>query len=108
MPNLPNPADVEFDDDVQEPKQDSQVPDHSAEIAGLKDQNASLANELTELKSRTAIINRLQEALGVKTEDPKDTYIRKEIKRLVPEIDDLDKIKVLLPEILVTLQAAAE
>ena len=82
--------------------------ERNAAVEELRGQNTRLQEDLEGLKSRTAIINKLQEALGVKTEDPKDAYIRKEIKRLVPELNDVEQIKAILPEILVTLQAAAE
>lgn len=109
---MATPAEMEFGNEEEQVEEQAggkvAAPDHSADITSLKGENARLASELEGLKSRTAIINKLQEAFGVKNEDPKDVLVRKEIKRLVPEIDDLSRIKELLPEILVTLQAAAE
>ena len=64
--------------------------------------------EVESLKGRTAVVDKLQEVFGKKSADPRDEYIRKELEKHLPELDDLNRVKQLLPAILETLQMATE
>ena len=105
-----NPAEMEFGEEQEKPEvKEPEVPVATkAELDSVRSELNTKLQEIDSLKSKTAIVDKLQELFTGKPEDPKDAYVRNEIKRLVPELDDLDKIKRLLPEILVTLQGAAE
>ena len=82
------------------------------ELAGLKAKVAEQGTKLTEFESirnDAKIIQQLKELFaGGKGDDPKDALVRKEIRRLVPELDDIDKLKELLPGIVETLHLTAE
>lgn len=78
------------------------------EVDDLKADLGEKLKELDALKGQAAIIDKLQELFAGKTEDPKDAFVKKEIRRLVPELDDLDKIKQVLPMILGALNIDAE
>jgi len=60
------------------------------------------------LRNDAEIIRKLKEVFGGEAVNEKDAMLRKEIKRLVPELDDLDKIKALMPMIVDTLEGSAE
>lgn len=84
------------------------------DVAALKAELDAKVRELDGLKSRAAIVDKLQEAFGgkVANEDPRDKYVRQELQRILgPEFEDLKdvrQIKTLLPAILETLQLATE
>jgi hypothetical protein len=80
-----------------------------AELAQVKQQLQASAQELNALKSDAQIISKLKEVFGDKGSiDPRDAYVRKEITRLLPELQDLGRIKQLLPAVLETLGASYE
>ena len=82
-------------------------PDREAlkgEVADLRKQMEGLAG----LRNDAALIHKLKEVFGGDATDPRDALLRKEIKRLVPELDDVDKVKELLPQIVDVLAASAD
>jgi hypothetical protein len=78
------------------------------EVEHLKSELAKSLKSIEALSSKTAIVDRLQELFTGRPEDPKDAYVKKEIQRLVPELDDVKKIKEVLPYILQALNLDAE
>lgn len=69
----------------------------------------AMAKEVEGLKSKSAILDKLSEVLGGGSkEDPKDAFVRRELKRLVPELEDISRIKEVLPMIVEALGASAE
>jgi hypothetical protein len=79
-----------------------------AELDAVKSELSGKLAEIDTLKSKTAIVDKLHEVFAGSTEDPRDAYVKKEIRRLVPELDDLAKVKEILPAILETLGASYE
>ncbi len=79
-----------------------------AEVAALKAELARSAESINALKSDAAIIGKLKEVFNDKGIDPRDAYVRKEITRLLPELEDVAKMRQLLPVVLETLGAAHE
>jgi len=79
-----------------------------AEVAELKSQLAESLKSIEALTSRTQVVDRLQELFSGKPEDPKDAFVKNEIRRLVPDLDDVAKIKEVLPYILNALNIDAE
>lgn len=83
--------------------------DLKAEVGGLKETLTGKLQELDQLKGKTAILDKLQEVLGSKPEDPKDKYITDEIRRrLGGDLNDIAKIKQIIPLILEAVGAVAE
>lgn len=78
------------------------------EFAALKADLASKVVEIEGLKSKSAVVDKLTAALTGAPEDPKEAFIRKEIRRLVPEIEDVGQLKELTKALLETLHAASE
>mgnify|MGYP001614865839 CR=1 FL=1 len=97
---------VEFEE-TPEPKAPAPDPEREAlkaEVGDLRSQMEGLAG----LRNDAALIHKLKEVFGGDATDPRDALLRKEIKRLVPELDDVDKVKELLPQIVDVLAASAE
>jgi len=69
--------------------------------------SASL-KQIEALQSDTAVVGKLKELFTGKPDDPKDAFVRSEIRRLVPDLDDVVKIKQVLPYILNALNLDAE
>lgn len=83
--------------------------DLKAEVGTLKQTLTEKLQAIEGLQSKTAILDKLQEALGAKPEDPKDKYITDEIRRrLGSDLSDIAKIKQVLPLILEAVGAVAE
>ena len=80
----------------------------AAEVAELKSQLGASLKQIAALTSKTAVVDRLQELFTGTPEDPKDAFVKKEIRRLVPDLDDVAKIKEVLPYILQALNLDAE
>ena len=103
-------ADREFEaiegTDVVEEKKETLAPAGAtkAEVDELREQLKGMAG----LRNDAEIIRKLKEVFGGDAADPKDVMLRKEIRRLVPEIDDIDKVKQLLPYVVESLEGGAE
>lgn len=72
---------------------------------------AAQAEELKGMKSTQEVLGRIKEIFtGVKPEsmDPRDEFVRKELLRLVPELQHLPDIAKIIPAIVDTLGASAE
>lgn len=85
------------------------------EHEAVKSQLSAAIAEVDGLKGKTEILDRLSEVFGgqpTKSLDPRDAFVRKEIMRLAPEIEeaksDAAKIKELLPQVLQVLAGATE
>lgn len=82
------------------------------DVAKLRSDFASSLKTIEALKSDTAIVGKLKELFTGVPEDPKDAFVRKEIRRLVPDFDqhsaDVGRIKEVLPYILQALQVDVE
>lgn len=75
-------------------------------VSHLEGSVAEKLKEIDGLRSKTAILDKLQEALGTKPVDEKDEFITKEIRRrLGGDLDDIAKIKEVLPVLLQVAQA---
>lgn len=100
-------ADIEFKDDIVE-----ETPDVKPTPAGATKEDLAGVDErlkgLEGLRNDAEIIRKLKEVFGGEPVNEKDAMLRKEIKRLVPELDDLDRIKALMPMIVDTLEGSAE
>lgn len=80
-----------------------------AEFDEVRGQLTEALSTVEGLKGKTAIMDRLAEAFsGEKPADPRDAFVQKEIRRLVPELDDIGRIKEVLPQILEALGAVGE
>jgi hypothetical protein len=80
-----------------------------ADIAALRGELNSKLKEIDELKSDAAVVRKLRDVFAPESGgDPKDEWAKREIKRLVPELDDIDKIKSVLPLVMEALGASAE
>ena len=101
-------AETEFEDtEVVEEK----VVEKPAPAGATKEELAEVTEKLKGLeglRNDAEIIRKLKEVFGGEPVSEKDAMLRKEIKRLVPELDDLDKIKALMPMIVDTLEGSAE
>lgn len=81
----------------------------AADLAALKGELQGKLAEIAELKSKTAIMDRLAEVFNPgRGGDPKDEWAKSEIRRLVPELDDVQRIKEILPGVLEALGAQYE
>lgn len=75
--------------------------DLTAKVSGLETTLADKLKALDDLSSKTAVLDKLKEVLGAKPVDAKDEFITNEIRRrLGGDLDDLAKIKRILPVIL--------
>jgi len=74
-----------------------------AQLEGLRGELATKMAEIEGLKSETEVMRRLRDVFTGKPENPNDAFVKSEIRRLVPELDDIDKIKQLLPVVMETL-----
>src|SRR3990167_2826911 len=105
---------VEFDDEgksivepvVKEPSVAAGA--SSEEVAKLRADFAESLKTIEALRSDTAVVGKLKELFAGTPEDPKDAFVKKEIQRLVPGLDDIAKIKEVLPYILNALNLDAE
>lgn len=104
---MATPAETEFEE--------KEVEEKVVQDGVTKEELEAATRPLTEqlkglegLRNDAEIIRKLKEVFGGEASDPRDAMLRKEIKRLVPELDDLDKIKSLLPTMVDTLEASAE
>ena len=105
---------VEFDDEgksivepvVKEPSVAAGA--SSEEVAKLRADFAESLKTIEALRSDTAVVGKLKELFAGTPEDPKDAFVKKEIQRLVPGLDDIAKIKEILPYILNALNLDAE
>ena len=116
---MPDPAVTSLDpntefDELPEPKEDEvkEVPPKvdidPAEVAEMRTQLAASLKQIEALRSETAVVGKLKELFTGKPSDPKDEFVKNEIRRLVPDLDDVAKIKQVLPYILNALQLDAE
>jgi hypothetical protein len=65
--------------------------------------------ELTELRSKTAILDKLQEVLGARPVNKEEEFVTAEIRRrLGGDLDDIQKIKAVLPAVVEMLTAMQE
>lgn len=80
----------------------------AAEVAQLRSDFANSLKTIEALRSETAVVGKLKELFTGTPEDPKDAFVKKEIQRLVPGLDDIEKIKQVLPFILNALNLDAE
>src|SRR5574341_352496 len=78
------------------------------EVKELKSQLAASMQQIERLTSETAVVGKLKELFTGRPEDPKDAFVKSEIRRLVPDLDDVAKIKEVLPYILNALQVDAD
>lgn len=78
------------------------------DITDLKTDLAGKVKEIEGLKSQTAVLAKLKEVFGEKTEDPKEKFIQDEIRKRIPELDDIAKIKEILPLVLSMLDTTVE
>ena|SRR3990167_2736972 len=78
------------------------------EVAKLRADFAESLKTIETLRSDTAVVGKLKELFTGTPEDPKDAFVKKEIQRLVPGLDDIAKIKEVLPYILNALNLDAE
>ena len=81
------------------------------DIAALRGELKTQLEGLDDLKGDAAMVRKLREVFGGKPAgpaNPRDEFVRKEIQRLVPELDDLDKIKQVLPQIIMAMEATVE
>ncbi len=113
MPDVLDPntefADVPDPVEVPEVKEAPVVAGASvAEVAELRSQLANSLRQIESLKSDTAVVGKLKELFTGTPEDPKDAFVKKEIQRLVPGLDDIEKIKQVLPFILNALNLDAD
>ena len=79
-----------------------------AQFDQVKGELESRVAEIEKLKGTADVVDKLREVFSGKSEDPRDAFVKSEIRRLIPQLDDLDKIKQLLPVVLETLGNAAE
>lgn len=71
------------------------------QVGELSGTVAEKLKEIEGLKSKTAILDKLQEALGAKPKDAQDEFVTAEIRRrLGTDLDDIQKIKQILPTLL--------
>ena len=68
----------------------------------------AMSREVAGLKSKGAILDKMAEVFGGDKADPKDVFVQRELRRLVPELADIAKIKEVLPMIVEALGASAE
>jgi hypothetical protein len=80
-----------------------------AEFDTVRGQLSDAISEMEGLRGKTAIVDKLAAVFtGEKPADPRDAFVRKEILRLAPELDDIAKLKQVLPQILEVLGAVGE
>ena len=106
VPNTPDPE-TEFIDDVETPETPV-VTKPAGPPAASAEELAALKQQFEGLRNDAQLVHRLKELFSEQPSDPRDKLIRKEIQRLVPELDDVDKIKRLLPAIVESLAASTE
>lgn len=83
--------------------------DLNTKVSGLETTLTTKLQELDELRGKTQILDKLKEVLGAKPVDAKDQYITDEIRRrLGGDLDDVAKIKAILPYILEAVGAVTE
>jgi hypothetical protein len=81
----------------------------AAEVEALRGELKAKLGELEASKGDRAVIQKLRDVFAPgSSDDPRDTWAKGEIRRLVPELDDLGRIKEVLPAILEALGAGAE
>jgi hypothetical protein len=69
----------------------------------------TLTKELGGLRDKAAVLDKLQEVLGAKPANPEEEFVTKEIRRrLGGDLEDLAKIKALLPQLLEIVGSVAE
>lgn len=70
---------------------------------------SSLVTEMGGLKEKAAILDKLQDVLGAKPTNPQEEYVTNEIRRrLGGDLEDLAKIKAILPQLLEMVGSVAE
>ena len=115
----------EFDTETKPPQDETtvSVPDTTsspptgvspAEFKELREEVSSQLAELQGLKTDAALVRKLRDVLGGPEgerrgpENERDKYVRKEILRLLPELEDYERIKQLFPVALQTMEAIVE
>lgn len=80
-----------------------------AKVAKQDETVTSLLKDMDSLKSKADVLDKLQEVLGKKPESPEEEFVTKEIRRrLGSDLEDLAKIKALLPALLEVVGNVAE
>ena len=82
-----------------------------AEYAELQKVVADQAEELKGLRSTQDVLGRIKEIFtgaGSRNEDPRDAFVRKELLRVMPELQHLPDIAKIIPGIVDALGATAE
>jgi len=79
-----------------------------AEVADLKEKYAESLKAIDGLKGTTATLGKIKEIFTGKSEDPREEYIKQEIRRRVPELNDVAQIKQLLPQLFAALNQEAQ
>ena len=83
--------------------------DLTNKVGGLEKTLTEKVAELDGLKSKTAILDKMQEIFGGKQIDPKDQFVTDEIRRrLGGDLSDLSKIKQMIPVLLEMVGATVE
>lgn len=78
-------------------------------VGELKGTVGKQLEELTHLRSKTAIIDKLQEVLGGRPVNKEEEFVTNEIRRrLGGDLDDVQKIKAILPAVVEMLSALQE
>ena len=82
--------------------------DNAADVADLKAKYAAALADIAGLKSSQQILGQIRELFTGKPTDPKEAFLQSEIRKRVPELNDIAQIKELLPAILGALKVEAD
>ena len=101
---------TEFAEDPAAPK-DTPAAVTKADLDAVRSELTTKLEGIDDLRGDTEVVRKLREVFGGKPSaaaNPRDEFVRKEIQRLVPELDDLDAIKKVLPQIIMAMEATVE